>query len=112
MTVRFRTPNPLRAAIEAVRGNPAGVAALDAEDAATAKAVAAEAKAKADRLAKVEKALPDRVQALLEDYVAREQEALHAAAESLARQQLERELGVIPPAVAAATWPPARLDRG
>lgn len=83
----------IRDAVRLVRANPGAVDAVDAEERAAAAAREAEAKRISGLEAKLAKALPERVDQLVADYVALEQEALHRAAEKLAREQLARSSG-------------------
>jgi hypothetical protein len=91
------------------------VAALDAEDAARQKAQAAQDRAQADRLAKVDAALAARTLAIVEDFATLERAAVHAAAEALARAQLEAEHGITDPRTLSVGWPtrlgPDRVDQ-
>lgn len=97
MTISTKTPAArLREAVAMVRGNPTAVAQIDADEKHLREQAAAEAKKRTDAMAKVEKELPARVEAIIEDYVAREQDALRLAAESVARAQLELQYGITP----------------
>src|SRR4051794_34837531 len=103
----------LRDALRAVRtANPDAIRAIDDDDRRQAEQAAAEAKHRADLAEKVDKRLAERTDAIVADFVALEQEAIHDAAARLARQQLEAELGVTDPAILAMTAGiPGRLNR-
>lgn len=112
MTVTRTNPRAaLAAAVALVRGNPAAVAELDAAEHAAAAAKLAEAKRREDIATKIEKEIPARAAALVADYLAVQQAAIAAAAESVARSQLEIEYGAVPLKVAAYSPAPARLGR-
>ena len=101
----------IRDAAALVRNNPTELEAISAEDLAAAEAAAREAKRTADARAKVEQNLAARTVALIEDWIALEQSALHDAAQRLAREQLQRQYGLVPLKVAAYNPAPMRLDR-
>lgn len=87
--------NNLKEALAVVRGaNPNTIKEIDAAARHEQEDAAKEAKRLSEARARVEKAMPDRVQALIDDYVAREQAALRLAAESVACEQLEAQFGV------------------
>ena len=111
MLSRTNPAQRLRDAVALVRGNPSGVADLDAQDRAQAEAAEREAKRALTLAEKVQKALPARTDALVADFLAVEAEAIRKAAEGLARSQLDVEYGVIPPALAVRVAYPARLGR-
>jgi hypothetical protein len=99
----------LRSAVELVRGNPGAVEALEAEDAARAKAAADAAKAKAAAEQKVAAALEARTAQLVADWHELEKAAIRDAAARLAKEQLDRQYGVVPAKLAAMSPAPARL---
>lgn len=106
----------LREALGLVQGNPAAVTAIEAEDRARADAAEREAKQTSDRRASVAKGMEERAAALAADYQAVELAAISAAAETLAREQLEAANGLIPlEALAlrgfAPRLTPARVDQ-
>lgn len=90
--------------------NREGIAQLDAEQAKEAAASQTEAKRLSEVRAKVEQAMPDRVQALIDDWVGREQDALRMAAEAVAREQLEAQFGITDRGVVALRGVPARIS--
>lgn len=106
-----RIPN-LRDALDLVRGHPAEVEALDkaAADAA-AEAVRAE-KERARLAAKVDAKVAERTEHLIRDWAELQSEAVRVAAEGLARHQLEREVGLVPPRAAAMSGLSPRLTAG
>jgi hypothetical protein len=112
MTVRIgpSIKDRVRDAMKIVQSNPTVIAEMTAEEAEAAKADAAEAKRLAAAYIRVEADLPDRAAALVKDYQDRELAALMQAADSLARQQLERAYGVIPPQLAAMSPAQARIS--
>lgn len=107
------TGDALRKAVALVRGNPAAKtieAELDAAEKAQAEAAAAEAKRRASAQSKVDADLPALTAELMADYEALRVEAVRAAAEDLARQQLEIKHGLVNPKVLAFSGaPPVRL---
>jgi hypothetical protein len=97
----------LKSALDVVRGaSPDEIKQLDeAEKAAQAEAERATRK-KADAAAKVDRALAERTELIVADYHALEEQALHQAAEDLARAQLSVETGLEDPQrYAIAGWP-------
>lgn len=100
----------LRSAVALVKANPAAISEIDAEEAAKVAAAKREAERIAKLEAKVEKALDARVADLIDDYYATERAAIERAAARLARQQLQQEVGLTPPAVTARTPAAARLS--
>jgi hypothetical protein len=100
----------LKAAVALVRGNAPAVEALDKEAAAEDARIKAEAKRRAEAETKIERDLAARTAALVADWQALGAEAVRLAAEALAREQLQREHGIVPPKVAAMTPAAARLD--
>lgn len=95
--------NRLRDAVALVRGNPSAVAEIDAADQRKRDEAAAEAKRIATAKAKVDAALESLADQLIEEYVAREQEALRHAALTVARNQLNIKHGLTPPQVVAVS---------
>jgi hypothetical protein len=111
MTVRIGPSlrDRVRDALRTVQNNPAELAAIDAIDAAEAKARAAEAERLAKAATKRDAALEARIEAIIEDHVAREQDALRLAAEKVARAQLDAELGITPRTALALSPSPVRI---
>jgi hypothetical protein len=99
----------VKSALAIVQNNPAEIAAIDAEAAAAAKAATAEAERLAKAAAKRDAAMPARIEAVIEDHVAREQDALRLAAEKVARAQLDAEHGITPRTALALSPSPVRI---
>jgi hypothetical protein len=99
----------VKSALAVVQSNPGEIAAIDAEAQAAAKAAAAEADRLAKAAAKRDAAMPARVEAIIEDHIGREQDALRLAAEKVAKAQLDAELGITPRTALALSPSPARI---
>jgi len=101
----------LKAALATVRGAPSdAIKAIDAAEAAKAKAAATEAKRRADLSNKVAAGVADRAAALVADWRAIEAAAVQQAAERLALVQLQQEHGIRSPAEVAFSPVPVRLS--
>lgn len=79
----------IKEALRMIAANPATVTAIEAAEAAQAKAQADEVKLSDGRAAKVQKALAARTEALVLDYLDVSTRAIRGAAEVLAKDQLE-----------------------
>jgi hypothetical protein len=103
------TADALRSAMGLVRQNPDAIAELEKADRKAAEEAERAAQAKLSAQAKLEKAMPARVEALVADWHAREAEAVRLAAEQVARKQLAHELGLTDPHAVMQQGLPARV---
>lgn len=103
----------IRQAAKLLQSNPAALAALEAEEAERTTAAEAQARALAKAEERAAAGVAERARQIAEDWFAIQQEAITAAAERLARAQLDHELVApvrgVSPAALVATLPPARL---